>query len=143
MAELQMEGWAELRPKLLELPDKMVNNILRASLRQAANVVRDEAKERAPVLTGALRDSVRTVARRGSRDRVQFNIVAGSTLTATQQERHGITAPFYALFVEYGHGGPRAAPPHPFMRPALEATAGLALDFVMTGISDRLESLVA
>lgn len=142
MAELQMEGWAELKPKLLDLPDKLVNNILRAAMRQGANVMRDEAKALCPVDTGALQASIRTVARRGSRDKVQFNVVAGGAFTATKEERYGMKAPFYALFVEYGHGGPRPAGPHPFMRPAVESTAELAIDFVMTGISDRLESLV-
>lgn len=137
MADLQLEGWAELKPRLLDLPDKMVNRILHASMRQGANVMKDEAKQLAvaggdypDAISGAMRDSIRTYKARGTRDKVQYMVIAGNE------------AAYYAGWVEYGHGGPHPAPPHPFMRPAAEATGQLALDFVMTGISDRLESLV-
>lgn len=131
MADIALEGWAELKPKLLDLPDKMITRILTASLRQGANVVKDEAKDRCPVLSGALRDSIRNYKARGTRDIVRFQVMAGND------------AAYYALWVEKGHGGERASKnPHPFMQPALEASAGLATDFVMVGISDRLESLV-
>ena len=69
---------------------------------------------------------------------------------------------FYALFVERGHrinsgkavsGNTKAregtgttlngmVPPHPFMKPALTENAQLCVDFIMTGIADRLPEMI-
>lgn len=143
MADLVIEGWDELKPRLLELPDKLVKSILDYGMRQGANAVRDEVKGRCPVITGALRDSIRTVKRRGTRDTVRYNVVAGTPPGARREAAYGGDASaYYALWVEKGHGGITGpAAPHPFMLPGLEATSQLAIDFVSTGISDRLEEL--
>ena len=117
----------------------MIKNILRASMREAANLIKDEAKLRCPVDTGALRDSIRVVPRRGTPTRVVMNVVAGAPFSASKTEKYGIKAPFYAMFVERGTVH---APPHPFMRPAIEGGAQAAIDRVVMGISDRLPEVV-
>jgi HK97 gp10 family phage protein len=45
----------------------------------------------------------------------------------------------YAHFVEYGHGGPRPAPPHPFMAPAYEATKGRAMELAAQALREALD----
>jgi len=50
---------------------------------------------------------------------------------------HGHEAP-HAQLVEYGHGGPKPAPPHPFMRPAYEATKDEAMRIAMEKIKAAL-----
>lgn len=46
---------------------------------------------------------------------------------------------YYPAFVEYGHGGPRPAPPHPFLRPAFNANKEGAYQSVAAGISVLLK----
>lgn len=139
MAELQLDGWAEIKQRFADLPDKMMKRVLTQAMREAANLIKDEAKMHCPVDTGALRDSIRTVARRGTPTRVVFNVVAGGEFTASKQEKYGIKSPYYALFVERGT---IKAPPHPFMRPAIEQGAQAAIDRVVMGVSDRLPEVV-
>lgn len=45
----------------------------------------------------------------------------------------------YAHFVEYGHGGPRPAPPHPFITPAYEATKGQAMEMAAQALREALD----
>lgn len=139
MAKLEMQGLSELRGRLRALPDKMVKRILRGALRQAANLVKNEAKARVPTDTGALKASIRIVARRGSPTRVVFNVVAGA-LTDKQKSKFGQKTAFYALFVEKGSAH---APAHPFMRPAIESKAQAAIDVLVSEVGKRLPEVVS
>lgn len=56
-------GGRELDRLLQTLPVKMERNIMRGALRAGAVVIRDEIKQRAPIDSGALRDSVRVTTR--------------------------------------------------------------------------------
>src|SRR5450830_75141 len=146
MADLKMEGLADLSSLLGGIPARLVKNSLRVGMRQAANIVKVEAQANfdgaAPnpnAITGALRESIRVTQRRGTPTRVVFNVVAGS-LTSSQIKKLGAQSPFYALWVERGHinrglgqalrgsresiKAARAAstsntPAHPFMAPAI------------------------
>ena len=68
-----------------------------------AKQVRDDAKGSVKVITGNLKKGIRA---KKSKYEDGGWIVLG-------------TAP-HSHLVEYGHGGPRPAPPHPFLRPALD-----------------------
>lgn len=139
MLDVKVKGFAELQKALDELPDKIERNIVRAALRAAAKVTEAEAKRLVPVRSGKLRDSIR----------VSTRLVKGkpkATITAGGNKRG---APFYAHLVEFGakahfikpkrakslfiagvlrdgvdHPGARK---HPFMRPALDASAQAAV----------------
>ena len=96
-----------------------------AGLRAGGNRVSQRARALAPVgeglpltLKGAprkrLRDSIKTVLvgwHYGGR-----KVKKGAALEIAQQP--------HAHLVELGHGGPKPAPPHPFMKPAIEDTSG-------------------
>jgi HK97 gp10 family phage protein len=140
MAELEMQGWAEIKERLLGMPDKMVNNVLRGAMRDGANLVKGYAQGLCPVETGALKASIRVVARRGTPTRVVFNVVAGGDFSAAKASKYGIGAAYYAVFVERGTVH---APSHPFMQPALEEGAQSVLDTVIQSIGDRLPETVA
>jgi HK97 gp10 family phage protein len=169
MADLKIEGLADVQTRLSGISDKLVKNVLRSSLRQAANVVREQARTNfdgaAPhpnALTRALQASIRVTARRGTPTRVTYSVVAGD-LTQAQQKRLGAAAAFYALWVEKGHinrkagealrGGKRSkaearaastnnTPAHPYMQPALEAKAQEAIDVLVQSVRDKLPELV-
>ena len=47
---------------------------------------------------------------------------------------------YYPAFVEYGHGGPRPAPPHPYVRPAFDARQDEAFAIIRNGLLNELKS---
>ncbi len=164
MPDLKVQGLDQLRLRLAGVSDKLVKNTLRAGLRKAATVVRDQARANFNTaggpndLTRALKASIRVTPRRGTPTRVVFSVAAGS-LTNAQAKKFGADSAYYALWVEKGHinrklgqalrGGSsrkaaaRAAstnntPAHPYMLPAIEAKAQEAIDIMIQTISDKL-----
>lgn len=112
-------GAAELQARLRVLPSSMVKNILSKAVREAANIVKDQAKanfasavsalgggpsdtSNPHLVSGALMASIRTVARRGTPTRVVFNVVAGK-FNAKQKDTFGAESAYYAMWVEKGH----------------------------------------
>jgi len=134
MANETLKGLGDIRLRLQGLPPRLVKNVLKAGLRQGANVVKDEAKSMVPKDSGAAAASIRVVARRGTPDRVVFNVVAGD-LSGKQQSKFGQKSAFYVLFLEKGTV---KMPPRPFMRPALEQKAQEAIDTVAQIIAQKL-----
>ena len=150
MAELHIQGLAELHKALQQLPEELEKKILRGALGAGARVMKKAAQERVPVKSGALRKSVRvkTSARKG-RYRLKATIVAGNKEA------------FYAHMVEFGTarhmiraGAKKAllfggvmreqvehpgADPHPFMRPALDASSEAAVQAFAEHVRQRLE----
>lgn len=51
-------GMADVREKLKELPSRLGKNVVRRALLAAAGVIRDKAREKAPVRTGSLKKSI-------------------------------------------------------------------------------------
>lgn len=51
------------------------------------------------------------------------------------------TRAFYAIPVEFGHGGPRPAPPHPFVRTAFDMQADNAFNIIREELSDAIDEL--
>lgn len=47
---------------------------------------------------------------------------------------------YYPIFVEYGHGGPRPAPAHPWMRPAFDAKADEAYNICREELGKELDN---
>lgn len=136
MADLTIQGLAELHKALQDLPVKLEKKILRGALRAGAKVMADAAKSNVPVKSGALRKSIRLSAKT-KRGRVTATVKAGNAQA------------FYAHMVEFGTAAHRIAPkkadalatpagprksiehpgakPKPFMRPALDGAAEAAV----------------
>ncbi len=139
MLDVKIKGFAELQKALSELPDKIERNIVRSALRQAAKVTAAEVKSQVPVRTGKLKASIKYGVKLVN-GRPKATIRAGSNKKG---------AAFYAHLVEFGakahfikpkkakslffagisrngvhHPGARK---HPFMRPALDASARAAV----------------
>lgn len=146
---INVKGLAQLQAALDSLPAKLERNIMRGALRAGANTLRDAAKANAPADTGALRDSIRTSTR------VRRGVVVARVIAGGNKKGE----PFYAHMVEFGtaahivkgpsvlggklfsnieHPGARAKP---FMRPALDNSAGAAVetarDYVRTRLRDK------
>lgn len=167
MSEIHVKGMKELGEFLKTLEPKLRNNVMRAALRQGANVVKEAVVQNIPVApantenarlyggyAGALRDSVRV----GSRIRRDGKVVA----YVRAGGKKGTRDVYYAHMVEYGtkshkigkvgrllwingrwvhapvrHPGAR---PHPFMRPAADTTAQTATVAVGNKIRSILET---
>ncbi|MGP1675928.1 MAG: HK97-gp10 family putative phage morphogenesis protein [Burkholderiales bacterium] len=139
-----IKGLSDLNKFLQDLPVKLEKNILRSALRAGAKVMQTQAKANVPVQSGDLKKSIKI----GTRAR-------GGRVTASVK-----TKLWYAKWVEYGtrahniaakkngwlsfmgifakevmHPG---AKPHPFLRPALDATASAAVIAVGEKIKSRL-----
>lgn len=88
--------------------DRVIQGALPTCARAGGQVLLPEVKQRAPRDDGDLQQSIR--GRPGDRDNTSATYFV-------------IVGVFYAPFVEYGHGGPHPAPPHPFLRPAADGKA--------------------
>lgn len=131
MAELHVTGLAEIQKLLDTLPAKLSANIMRGALRAGCNVIKETAKQMAPVgppsvkgakqyggYAGALRDSIRVGAKiKGGK--VTAYVKAGGN------SKKGADV-FYAHMLEYGFR-PVGVHKQPFMRPALDSQASAAI----------------
>ena len=162
MLEIQIDGLAELKRQLDQLPAKIEGNVMRGALRAGARVMENDARARVPVKSGALQKSIRIrFARRSQRyGWLRMHVVAGDkTAWYAHMIEYG-TASYYAgtgqtvggpyeirpanaqsLFFaglfrqQITHPGIR---PQPFMRPALDMNATAAIDAMADYIRKRL-----
>lgn len=143
MADVHVKGLEDLQKFLDELPAKVEKNIIRSALRAGAKLIQQQAVANVPVKSGELRNSLKISTR------ARVGRVTASVKTKL----------FYARFVEFGthahniaaktgwlsfggifaksvqHPGAR---PHPFLRPALDATASAAVVAVGEQVKKRL-----
>lgn len=89
------------------LPDKLQRQVQRKTLRKAAVIVRDAARQYAPIDTGRLYDSIRI---RGLRKKRRMQGQVGVEVRAEV---------YYAKYVEFGSS---KQPPDPFMTRAADDT---------------------
>lgn len=75
-----------------------------------------------------LRDAI--FAARGKSQALKPSVIAGVDLKREPA----------AHLVEFGHGGPHPAPPHPFLRPAIDAIRSLIPRLVADGLLKLLQS---
>lgn len=164
---LSIVGGRQLDDLLRTLAPKMEKNIMRSALVHGAKVIMREAKSLAPVgppsstnaaqyggYAGALRDSIRVTSGFNKKGFAYASVKAGG------KTKKGANV-FYAHIVEYGSQRHRIAPrakkrlelggafvagavqhpgirAQPFMRPAVDAKYGEAIDAVTAQIRKRL-----
>lgn len=159
---VKLTGLDPLVKKLKGMKRSVQNRILNRALRAGARPIITAARQAAPHDTGLTKKSLGMVLRR-NRKRTSAYVVMGprsdylmirdratggktvlhgkatanlaSSLTATQ--RLHVPAKV-AHLVERGHGGPHAAGPHPFLRPALEGQKAAAESRMAAVIREEL-----
>lgn len=155
MAEMvNVEGLAELRAALRELPQRIARNALRGAVSAGAAVIRKEAKARAPLYTGKVADGHPPP---GTLKRAVYQKQINELSSLTNQVffvgvRHGkkyqkqgkkgdkSQDAYYWRFVEFGTSNMAA---RPFMRPAFEAKKNEAVAAIKTYLTDRIAKEVA
>ena len=129
MAEMKVKGLAELQKVLDGLPVRFEKSVVRGALKQAGNVVRDEAKKLVPVRTGKLRKTIRVSEQRPKGGALAVHVTAGAAKDAKKGgKKKGAkeSGAFYAAWVE------RGTQPH-----AIAATTAKALSIGNGGGSGR------
>jgi len=147
MFDVNITGEEELIAALKNLPQKVSREAAFESVVIACQPVIDAAKAYAPVETGSLQRSIGSVVRRYRRGALTKAIVGARRGFGTADNEPAN----YAHLVEYGHAthrgtrdqrafiGPVGVPPHPFMRPAWDATSEQALEILKTEFAARIE----
>ena len=155
MGDVKIKGLAELQAALAQLPVKMENNILRGALRAGMKVIATDARRRVSVVSGELRDTIRSNCRPDKRiGKLVAYVKAGPVEGTSRKDAKG----WYAGWVEYGtaahlikvrppgkalavgvaqvqHPGSRKKP---FLRPAFDTKKGEALEVIREYIRKRL-----
>lgn len=149
MADVKIEGLAELERDLQQFVDKLQRNVVRASLRAGAKVFLEEARRQVPVgKTGALRRSlkisVRTrrgvpvaFVRAGDKDAWYAHLVEFGTSAHFIKPKRRKSLFFARLAREVvEHPG---AKKRPFMRPAFDQGAPGAIKAMTAYMRRRIE----
>lgn len=125
MADFSVEvlGLKELDQALRQLAWPAARRALRKGMRKGANVVRDEARAKAPIDTGLLKRHIRT------RERSEEN---GDLRFAVEITRSA----FYGRFLEYGTSKMAAKP---FLRPAAENKTEEAVVAMRDAMQEAIE----
>ena len=100
------------------------------ALTAAAVGIARKMRQLAPVQSGKLREAIGVGAPR--------NTKRGRTVTAGIHRRDFSGDDYYPAYVEYGHGGPRPAPPHPFIRPAYDLTKDAAWEAIKAAMKQKI-----
>jgi HK97 gp10 family phage protein len=117
MAKVEIEGLKELQLALLDLPRKVAKNVIRSVANSGAAIIRQEAKNRAPVYTGevsqghpppgTLKRSIVTKYARELSDEFNANYLVtvrqGKKYQKQGKKGNLSQDAFYAQWVEYGH----------------------------------------
>lgn len=129
---VELSGFLELTDDIQRMADQFVDNGgegLDKIIKAGAEVILEQAKINAPVKSGTLKKSLKIVMRKkGTRSKARIGVQKGSD-------------GYYATFVEYGHGGPHPAGPHPFLAPAFDAKQEEAFKIIKQELADKLRQI--
>lgn len=152
MAEfVKIDGLDTFSRALRELPKNVARRVLRQGVAAGIKVIRDEAKAKAPVYTGPVREGhpppgtlKRAIsAGRSNRDSGPGKEVANVFVRQSKNgsvgqkgvKKYGKFDAYYAKFVEFGTSKMAA---RPYLRPAFEAKKQEAVDVLAEKIASTL-----
>ena len=101
-----------------------------AALAEGAEVIAREMRQLAPVKSGKLKSAIKVGKARNGRN--------GRQVTVGIHRRDFSGDDYYPAYVEYGHGGPRPAPPHPYIRPAFDLKKDEAWSIIKQAVIDKM-----
>lgn len=137
---IKTSGFADVANDLIRLAEKTSGETTNRALKAGAKIVFKEMRRQATIdpkkRTGNLYKSIKTgkvmKTTRHTRYTTEKYIKIGA-----KEEAVGGYAP-HAHLVEYGHGGPAPAPPHPFVRLAYDRKGDEAYDEMMRIIREEI-----
>jgi HK97 gp10 family phage protein len=101
-----------------------------AALAEGAEVIAREMRQLAPVKSGKLKSAIKVGKARNGRN--------GRQVTVGIHRRDFSGDDYYPAYVEYGHGGPHPAPPHPYIRPAFDLKKDEAWSIIKQAVIDKM-----
>jgi HK97 gp10 family phage protein len=148
MATVKLEGFKELEKALAELPKATGKNVLRRIAKAALESMADAAAAKAPADQGPLSFSIsvsekRTRRAKGGGARLvggKWRSAASEGIEVAMGPAAGLGTLYYATHVEFGTVD---APAQPYMRPAWDAGAEKALDFVKDNLGNEVAKAAA
>ena len=128
---VKMEGLDELTKALEKLAKGLHPDDVEPILNQGAKIIAEAMRGKVPVKTGALKKSIKTKKLK------RLGAQPAPSIAAIDRKK----AP-HAHLVEFGHGGPQPAPPHPFFRPAVDENENRVYKHVEDGIKTLVEKAI-
>lgn len=116
--EFKESDFAELAATMTALPRALAVKVQGQAFAAGARILVREAKARVSVRTGRLRETIRVRRQQAFVDvgRGNYVTVSGGFVSVVTG---GLSAR-QSYLVEAGHGGPKPAPAHPFLGPAIQ-----------------------
>ncbi|RJP21673.1 MAG: hypothetical protein C4529_07030 [Deltaproteobacteria bacterium] len=109
-------NFRDVRRRLEDLPKKVVSKVVRRAVYAGATVIRDAARAKVPVDTGALKRSI--VAKANTKKGGEISATVGvARKKFAKGKRAGKSPRRYAHLVEFGSAN---NPAQPFLRPAMD-----------------------
>lgn len=143
MAEFaKLTGFKELAAAMKQLPERVARNGLRAAVSAGAAVVRNDARNRAPVDTGELKRDIMIKRERDTKSemsaRYSVFVRTGKKSRLAGKKRGVQRDSYYWRFIEFGTS---KMAKQPFMRPAFEAKKAEALAAIGKKLNERIQAV--
>lgn len=153
MGNVKVEGLSQIHKALSELGRKVSNKIAVKAMREGGKIVREQARQNAPVLSqkvpyrraGTLKKAIKSSTKVLKNGKIG-TVVRVKTLTTKQIETFKVRSgkkgalnpkdPYYWRFLEFGTS---KMPAKPFMRPAFEQTKEKAATEIITTLKRGIE----
>lgn len=133
MAEfVKVQGLAELKRAMAEIPIAMQGKVSLELLRKAGKPMLDDARARAPARTGKLRKNIYMARARDSSPKAPLIVIR----VRRRGKAGALQNAFYWLFQEFGTSH---NPPQPFLRPAFEANKQTSLGILRKVTAEEVE----
>lgn len=131
---VELQGFDELITDLAGMAANLdngpaVDRALQAGAAPVEQQMLSNASSDPKIITGALHDSIHT-------SKVKGRNGGGKHVTIGVHVKE--KSAYYSNPVEFGHGGPGPAPPHPFVRPAFDAKAEEAYGEIRRVLEDEI-----
>jgi HK97 gp10 family phage protein len=135
MPKVVVTGIPEIDRKLKKLAPAVQRKVVRKAMRSGMKLVLVEAQVNVPVLSGLTKENLEIHQAKPKRGQMTMLVRVKKNEGFIKTSKKGERA-FYPADVEFGHGGPRPAEPHPFMRPAYDTMGPAARDQTLTELLD-------
>lgn len=154
MGNVKVEGLSQIHKALSELGRKVSNKIAVKAMREGGKIVREQARQNAPVLSqstpyrraGTLKKAIKSSTKVLKNGKIG-TVVRVKTLTTKQIETFKVRSgkkgalnpkdPYYWRFLEFGTS---KMPAKPFMRPAFEQSKEKAATEIITTLKRGIEN---
>lgn len=153
MGNVKVEGLSQIHKALSELGRKVSNKIAVKAMREGGKIVREQARQNAPVLSqstpyrraGTLKKAIKSSTKVLKNGKIG-TVIRVKTLTTKQIETFKVRSgkkgalnpkdPYYWRFLEFGTS---KMPAKPFLRPAFEQSKEKAATEIITTLKRGIE----